>query len=383
MTVDEDVVSEDSGDGPSSTPWWQRGVPGILWSAYRSWFDHRTIRFGAGLAYYGLFASVPPVAVALFVFGLFFSQQDVGQYVATQLEPVLGVEATAEIANLLEGLQNDLSGGLTGILLLIVTVFAASLFYVALEDGINLVWEAPRRRGLEAGLRRRLGAVGPVLLGAVALAAGLIMSVILSGISEALSSRGLIDAAADIVSSALSVLVLGVLILAIFKYLPNVPVGWPSALIASFITTAALVIGTQLTGWYLKNFSDVMLARATSALLGLLGWLFLEAQILLAGAELSRAIELRNASADAGRQPAQGAADCDPQRADRASGLACRDHSRWRSWPRSSFRCSRRSRARSGRHARCGMTWVMITRSKVPVCGPGEFSMSACTYVTP
>jgi membrane protein len=316
VTVDDDAVSENSDRVPASTPWWQRGVVGIVWSAYRSWFAHRTIRFGAGLAYYGLFASVPLVAVALFVAGLIFSKQDVGQYVATQLEPVLGAEATTEITNLLEGLQNDLSNGLTGIVLLVVTVLAASMFYVALEDGVNLVWEAPRRRGLEAGVQRRLVAVGLVILGAAALAAGLIVSAILPAISEALSSRGLIDAVADFVSWTLSALVVGVIVVAIFKYLPNVHVGWPSALIASLITTTALVIGTQLTGWYLKNFSDVSLAGATSALLGLLGWLFLEAQILLAGAELNRAIELRNTPTDAENRPPQRPSNPDPPRTD-------------------------------------------------------------------
>ncbi len=83
--------------------------------------------------------------MSLFVAGLIFSQQDVGQYVATQLQPVLGVDATAEITDLLQGLQQDISNSVVGIVLLIATVFAASLLYVALEDGVNIVWEAPRR----------------------------------------------------------------------------------------------------------------------------------------------------------------------------------------------------------------------------------------------
>ena len=64
--------------------------------------------------------------MSLFVAGLIFSQQDVGQYVATQLQPVLGVDATAEITDLLQGLQQDISNSVVGIVLLITTVFAAS-----------------------------------------------------------------------------------------------------------------------------------------------------------------------------------------------------------------------------------------------------------------
>jgi uncharacterized BrkB/YihY/UPF0761 family membrane protein len=166
VAVNESVQSQASGETPSQKPWWQRGVPGILWSAYRSWFAHRTIRFGAGLAYYGLFAAVPLVAVALFVAGLIFSQQDVGQYVATQLEPVVGAGAAMQVADLIDGLQDDISNSSFGIVLFMVIVVTASLVFLALEDGMNIAWEAPRRRGLEAGLQRRILAVGLVLLGA-------------------------------------------------------------------------------------------------------------------------------------------------------------------------------------------------------------------------
>jgi uncharacterized BrkB/YihY/UPF0761 family membrane protein len=168
---------------------------------------------------------------------------------------------------------------------------AASLIYVALEDGMGIVWEAPRRYGLEAGLRLKLLAIGLVLLGAAVLAAELIASVILGGISDALSNRELINDAANIVASLLSAVILAVRVLTIFKYIPRVPVGWSSAIISSVITTAALLIGTRLTVVYLNHFTDASVVGVTSALLGLLAWLYLEAQVLLAGAELNRAIE--------------------------------------------------------------------------------------------
>jgi membrane protein len=313
-----DSVQPHAGEAPSPKPWWQQGVPGILWSAYRSWFAHRTIRFGAGLAYYALFAAVPLVVVTLFVASLIFSQQDVGQYVATQLEPVVGADAAMQVADFLDGLEKEISNSNFGIVLLIVTAVAASFVFIALEDGMNIVWDAPRRRGLEASVQRRILALGLVLLGAAAVAVGLVASVILGGISDALSSRGVIDAVADAVSSLLSALILGGLVLVIFKYLPNAPMGWPSAVIASVVTTAVLIAGTALTAVYLTNFGGTSLAGATSAVLGVLGWLYLEAQILLAGAELNRAIELRDApvAIDSGGQRRQEAAGTHPLDAD-------------------------------------------------------------------
>lgn len=76
---------------------------------------------------------------------------------------------------------------------------------------------------------------------------------------------------------------------------PTARYGSVRAVISSIVTTAALLVGARLAARYLENFSGVSLAGATSALLGLLDRLYLEAQILLAGAELNRAIELRDA----------------------------------------------------------------------------------------
>ncbi len=54
---------------------------------------------------------MPLVAVSLFVASLIFANQDVGQYVATQLGPVVGPDATGEITNLLKG-RSPRCGGL-------------------------------------------------------------------------------------------------------------------------------------------------------------------------------------------------------------------------------------------------------------------------------
>lgn len=67
---------------------WNVGI-----ETYEQWRDHRTIRLGAGLAYYGLFALVPMLAVALALAGLVISQGDVQSYLADQLSPASGWSA--------------------------------------------------------------------------------------------------------------------------------------------------------------------------------------------------------------------------------------------------------------------------------------------------
>ena len=59
---------------------------------YEQWRDHRTVRLGAGIAYYGLFALVPLLALALAIAGLVISRGDVQSYVAEQISDCLGID---------------------------------------------------------------------------------------------------------------------------------------------------------------------------------------------------------------------------------------------------------------------------------------------------
>ena len=65
---------------------------------------HRTIRLGAGIAYYGLFALIPILALSLAVAGLVVSDADVQAYLDDRLVEVFGPEAagfSAAIASVL------------------------------------------------------------------------------------------------------------------------------------------------------------------------------------------------------------------------------------------------------------------------------------------
>ena len=138
----------------------RQGALGVARRAFESWSDHRTIRLGAGLAYYSLFAWVPLVAVSLFVAGLIFSEQDIGSYLVEMIGEAAGSEAACTAADLLTQLELSMSTSGSGVVLFVATVITASFVFVALQDVMNLIWEVPPRHGLRSGLRRRVFAFG-------------------------------------------------------------------------------------------------------------------------------------------------------------------------------------------------------------------------------
>ncbi|MBV1892749.1 MAG: YihY/virulence factor BrkB family protein, partial [Ilumatobacteraceae bacterium] len=84
---------------------------------------------------------------------------------------------------------------------------------------------------------------------------------------------------------------LGVLALTLLlRYLTVVRVPWPSAIIGGAITAAMVAIGAVAIGAYLRRFATTSLAGATGSIFLFLIWMYYEAQIVLAGAELTRAL---------------------------------------------------------------------------------------------
>jgi membrane protein len=269
---------------------WASEALDVVRATYDGWRDDRTIRLGAGLAYYGLFSLTSVVAVA---FGLLRIVGRNGTLEAeltdriTELGGAQAADAVGEAFNRLDGSAGT-TVGLVGLGSLLIT---GSLFFLALEDAIHQIWDVPVRVGLRSSMRRRLISL-VVLLGA---AATLVLALAVQAASSVLerfvpgSAPGL-ELLSTLLTSAASWSVLAGALVLLFKYLPTVDVAWRPMLVAAVVTSAFIVIGTALIGWYLRTVGASSLGGVASTPLAVLVWIYYEAQILLAGIQLSKVL---------------------------------------------------------------------------------------------
>ncbi len=266
---------------------------GVLTETYGEWRMHRTIRLGAGLAYYGLFAFIPLLAVSLSLAGVFFQQADVQDYLAGQLADLVGNDAatvSTALAGALEGFDSLLGLGVVGAVSL---VFTASLLVLALQDAFNTIWEVPVRVGLRTTLTRRVLAF-LVVVGAGAV---LVLSFALNAVS-ALFARLVPDVAVakslgELIGTAATwALGIGVIAL-LFRFLTDVRVPWRSVLPGAALTALGVAIGTVAIGAYLRRYAASSVLGATGSVFLVLIWIYYEAQIILAGAEFTRTLAKR------------------------------------------------------------------------------------------
>jgi len=267
----------------------------LLRDTYNIWYEERTIRLGAGLAYYGIFAIVPLATLAVALALVLFSQTEVQQFITEQLQSILGQQEAGDIATKLTDIlgtgQSASNLGLFGLISLIV---AASLVFVALQDALNVIWAQPRVRGMRSLVRRYALAYGVVMLLGSLLVAGLLVQSI-AGLAEQLIPGQLtvLESLAELVG-VLASWALGIGVLAVlFKILPYTTVQWKASFISATFTAGAMAIGNWVIGAYLSRYSTSSLAGAAGSVVMVLIWIYYIAQIMLAGAVLTRTLTQR------------------------------------------------------------------------------------------
>lgn len=270
----------------------------VMSATYAEWLEHRTIRLGAGLAYYGLFALVPVLAVSLSIASIFFARDDVQSYLADQLTQLLGDDADdvgAAIATLLDDAGSFVGLGLVGVASLF---FAASLLVVALQDALNTIWEVPVRTGVRRTVVRRLVAFAVVAGAGGVLVVSFAVNAVTALFSRMVPNLPVVESLGELIGVAASwALGIGVLAL-LFRYLPERRAPWRSVLPGSAITALLVAIGTVAIGAYLRRYASTSLLGATGSIFLVLLWIYYEAQIILAGAEFTRVLARRRSVDD-------------------------------------------------------------------------------------
>ncbi len=261
-------------------------------TTYRSWRDDRTVRLGAGLAYYGVFAVVPILTVAVAVAQVLFRRADTKAFIDERIETLLGTEGDQLAALIDEQLAKAATQTGLGLLGGVSLLFAASLVVLALQDAFNTIWKVPVTPGLRFSLRRRLRALVVVLSTGALLSAALVvqtatsvMRLLLPGWLERAS---LLVGALGVVASWM-VVVVGFVLL--FRFMIPVDVGWRVVAFVGALTAAAATVGTWVLAIYLRRVGGGSLTGVAGSLLLGLVWIFYEAQILLAGGQLAKVLQ--------------------------------------------------------------------------------------------
>jgi membrane protein len=127
----------------------------------------------------------------------------------------------------------------------------------------------------------------------------LIVSAGLSAINEYLSTIPLLsNLVLQILNLLISLGLITLLFALIFKFIPDIEIGWRSVWLGAFITAVLFTVGKQLIGLYLGGSDIGNTFGAAGSLALIMIWVYYSSQILFLGAEFTQVFAKRY-----GKQP--------------------------------------------------------------------------------
>ncbi len=270
----------------------------VLWSALRAWQSDNMQRAGASLAYSTLFAIAPMLLVAVAVAGLVFDETSVRARITREIQQLIGLEGSLAVEGLLRGALQRKAGVIASTLGVTTFVLAATGAFLELQTALNEIWRVERRGGHIKGffLNRTLSFALVVMAGFLLLVS-LVMSAALAALADWMERAAPVD---PLFWWSINVVVAGAVITLLFallfKLLPDVEIAWKHVWKGAIGTALLFSIGKELIGLYLGQSAVGSSYGAAGSVLVLLLWVYYTSQIVLYGAELTRAYALRDSS---------------------------------------------------------------------------------------
>ncbi|MEY2935685.1 MAG: hypothetical protein RL033_6434 [Pseudomonadota bacterium] len=275
---------------------------GLLWElllqALEGFSRHRGDLLAAALAFYALLSIAPLLVVAVGIAGMVLDAGIAQREMLRTLRDSIGPSGAATVNGWVE--QASGGGELASIVGIVLTVLAASRFGEQLRSALNQCWNIDVyqaqgfRFSVKDYLQRRVYAFlltlasGPILLAVVASRA------LLTGFHERLFKFQLWQGLeVQLLQLGLSCFSVGLVCALVFRYVPDTRVAWKNALVGATMTSLAFNVGNGVVGLYLGRASVTAAYGAAGSLVVVLLWLYFSAQVLLLGAEFTRAYAQR------------------------------------------------------------------------------------------
>jgi len=266
---------------------------------------------GAALAYYCLFSIAPLLLVALTIAGMIFGPNAARGEMQEYLTAYFGESGAQSVQAMLTAVENVKGTGVTALVVGVsVIIFGASSVFNQLKLSLNRIWkvENPPHTGIKAIVINRLFAILTVLVVGLLLISSMLLSAAINRIAAFAAEEVLPFAprTLQVLDLSVSFFVLTILFAYIFRYLPDVRMGWRNVLLGAVVTSVAFGFGRFLISCYIANSAMTSGLSAAGSVIILLVWIYYSALIFLFGATFTHVYSLAH------HLPAEPVADEEP-----------------------------------------------------------------------
>jgi membrane protein len=269
---------------------------GVLKATFKEWSDDHASRLAAAFAYYAIFSIGPLLLIAITLVTLVYGPKAEQDQIRPQLTQFVGDNAANLLQGMLQKARESAGLSVTGIFSILLTIYAATNLFAALQDALNTIFDVQPKpgRGIKGILRDRgMTFIMVLLIGAFVLAS-IVLNTYLAGFTKWGADRvfpnhpqlaGFLIQLGSFLASA--IVFTGIFAL-IFKYLPDVKIDWKDTLIGAVATSLLFTIARVGLAFYLSRASTTSPFGAAGSLVVVMLFIYYSAQVMFLGAEFTQ-----------------------------------------------------------------------------------------------
>ena len=244
-----------------------------------------------------MFSLGPIIVITIAVAGLLFGRDAVTSQVMSSIKEMLGDTGAKAVEAMLAGASRPAAGITATVLGVGALLVAAIGVVVQLKDALNVVWEVeePKKSGLWHFARNYVLSFAAVLTLGFLLLVSLVVSAGLAAAGKYIDTY-LPEGVLHVVSMLTSFVVVMALFSMMFKWLPDVSIGWRDVWPGAFLTALFFEVGKAAIGFYIGKQGLESTYGAAASIIVVLIWVYYTSQIILMGAEVTHSYAEHNGS---------------------------------------------------------------------------------------
>ncbi|MDV3308641.1 MAG: YihY/virulence factor BrkB family protein [Cyclobacteriaceae bacterium] len=263
----------------------------ILKETLKRWFDRDPFRSSTVIAYYSLFSLPGLLMVLITAVGYFYGTEKVTDKIITQIQGVVGTKVASDVRAIAAEAASLEGNTLAYIVGIAAILFGATGVFYHIQQSLNVIWEVkpkPKQRFLKL-LRDRLFSFGIVLAIGFLLLISFAVSTMIAALSEWVTNT--VSQSLSVLFHAIDILlslgIITILFAAIYKFLPDVKIGWRHVWGGAIITSLLFVVAKFALGLYFGLNDPGSAYGAAGSIILILLWSSYSGMILLFGAEFT------------------------------------------------------------------------------------------------
>jgi membrane protein len=259
----------------------------LLKATFKKWSEDSASRLAAAFSYYAIFSIGPLLIIAITLIGLIYGQKAANDQIRPQLASMVGEKAAGFVQDIVKNVAESATMSLMGIVSVVLILYAATNLFIALQESLNIIFGVRPKpgRGLREMVRDRAFSILMVAMVGVFVLASIIATTVLVAVLKKLGGPEFLIQAGNFAVSA--VVFTGIFAM-MFKYLPDIKIGWKETLIGAVFTAVLFTLARIGLAYYLGRSSTAGPFGAAGSLVIIMLFIYYSAQIFFLGAEFTQ-----------------------------------------------------------------------------------------------